>query len=280
VGGGMGGSRPLANNTAIKIFLWAIITASVIGGFIGGEVMDRAFSPMGAIIGGAGIAVLLFSLGALFHAQDKKKREEEIPPEIRKVFDRMISSKITGSVDSSSRAEEDKKSFYLTTAAKLLSIQFIPKYKSASAAFKDLHHNKLASGYILGFHDALIQRLKPFEPNSEELSTYLLDDSYHNIFGAPYGLALIAEAQINQTDPAFNKGRMIGRNDLINFFDNRVPPFGLNRILMFESISREMPGAAASASANRVACPDNNCIGIIGPDGKCTECGKPLGGGH
>jgi hypothetical protein len=27
---------------------------------------------------------------------------------------------------------------------------------------------------------------------------------------------------------------------------------------------------------NRVLCSDGNCIGVIGPDGKCKECGKPL----
>lgn len=26
---------------------------------------------------------------------------------------------------------------------------------------------------------------------------------------------------------------------------------------------------------NRTLCSDGNCIGIIGPDGKCKECGKP-----
>ena len=26
----------------------------------------------------------------------------------------------------------------------------------------------------------------------------------------------------------------------------------------------------------RVLCSDGNCIGVIGPDGKCKECGKPL----
>ena len=29
--------------------------------------------------------------------------------------------------------------------------------------------------------------------------------------------------------------------------------------------------------SKRTACSDGNCIGIIGPDGKCTECGKPYG---
>ena len=30
-------------------------------------------------------------------------------------------------------------------------------------------------------------------------------------------------------------------------------------------------------SANRVLCLDGNCIGVIGPDGKCSECGRPSG---
>ncbi len=27
---------------------------------------------------------------------------------------------------------------------------------------------------------------------------------------------------------------------------------------------------------NRILCSDGNCIGVIGPDGKCKECGKPM----
>ena len=33
---------------------------------------------------------------------------------------------------------------------------------------------------------------------------------------------------------------------------------------------------------NRTLCSDGNCIGVIGPDGRCKECGKPFvddGGG-
>jgi hypothetical protein len=29
---------------------------------------------------------------------------------------------------------------------------------------------------------------------------------------------------------------------------------------------------------NRKLCSDGNCIGVIGPDGRCKECGKPYGG--
>jgi hypothetical protein len=28
---------------------------------------------------------------------------------------------------------------------------------------------------------------------------------------------------------------------------------------------------------NRVLCSDGSCIGVIGPDGKCKECGRPCG---
>ena len=28
---------------------------------------------------------------------------------------------------------------------------------------------------------------------------------------------------------------------------------------------------------NRTLCPDGNCIGVIGPDGHCKECGIPCG---
>jgi len=30
---------------------------------------------------------------------------------------------------------------------------------------------------------------------------------------------------------------------------------------------------------NRRLCRDENCIGVIGPDGRCKECGKPYAGG-
>ncbi|UCD80496.1 MAG: hypothetical protein JSW26_03435 [Desulfobacterales bacterium] len=33
---------------------------------------------------------------------------------------------------------------------------------------------------------------------------------------------------------------------------------------------------AADDWENRVLCSDGNCIGVIGPDGKCKECGKPM----
>ena len=29
---------------------------------------------------------------------------------------------------------------------------------------------------------------------------------------------------------------------------------------------------------NRKLCSDESCIGVIGPDGRCKECGKPYAG--
>lgn len=38
----------------------------------------------------------------------------------------------------------------------------------------------------------------------------------------------------------------------------------------------EMPQIDKDASfADRILCSDGTCIGVIGPDGKCKECGKP-----
>jgi hypothetical protein len=36
---------------------------------------------------------------------------------------------------------------------------------------------------------------------------------------------------------------------------------------------------AAAEWVDRRLCSDGNCIGVIGPDGRCKECGKPDAGG-
>jgi hypothetical protein len=36
---------------------------------------------------------------------------------------------------------------------------------------------------------------------------------------------------------------------------------------------------AAAEWADRRLCSDGNCIGVIGPDGRCKECGRPDAGG-
>lgn len=55
-----------------------------------------------------------------------------------------------------------------------------------------------------------------------------------------------------------------------------------------QSTRQEDPGAGAESSAkpqasddsweDRTLCSDENCIGVIGPDGRCKVCGKPYSG--
>ena len=49
-----------------------------------------------------------------------------------------------------------------------------------------------------------------------------------------------------------------------------------------ESVDRpsatDESGAPAADWENRRLCSDEACIGVIGPDGRCRECGKPYAG--
>ena len=45
----------------------------------------------------------------------------------------------------------------------------------------------------------------------------------------------------------------------------------------FEDISDDPP-PTDEEWARRVLCSDESCIGVIGPDGQCKECGKPYEG--
>jgi hypothetical protein len=74
------------------IFIVLLIVAGVAGGFVGGELTGGGFSALGAVIGSVGTATVLLSLGAYFSAQEDKKKRD-LTPEMRGVFDRMITGK-------------------------------------------------------------------------------------------------------------------------------------------------------------------------------------------
>lgn len=40
----------------------------------------------------------------------------------------------------------------------------------------------------------------------------------------------------------------------------------------------EIPSASDDPWAQRRLCSDESCIGVIGPDGRCKECGQPFNG--
>ena len=75
----------------MKIFILVLIAAAVIGGFVGAEIMGNTFSVTGAVIGGIGTGAALLCLGAYFDHQDRKS--VGLTPEMRGVFDRMITGK-------------------------------------------------------------------------------------------------------------------------------------------------------------------------------------------
>lgn len=47
---------------------------------------------------------------------------------------------------------------------------------------------------------------------------------------------------------------------------------------VFEAAPSTSPDAEDDLWENRRLCIDGNCIGVIGPDGRCNECGKPYTG--
>jgi len=74
-----------------------------------------------------------------------------------------------------------------------------------------------------------------------------------------------------------------------DYFSERDEPSPEDTSIEKEDPSPEELDAAAESNENdesetdddwqnRVLCSDGNCIGVIGPDGRCKECGKPLKG--
>lgn len=75
----------------MKVFILVIIAATVIGGFIGGEVTDQTFTIWGAALGGVGTFTVLMSLGAIFTYQENRKpKTANLTPEMRAVFQRVL----------------------------------------------------------------------------------------------------------------------------------------------------------------------------------------------
>jgi PAB1-binding protein PBP1 len=74
----------------MKLFLLILFISTILGGFVGAEIADTSFSIIGAVIGGIGTAVVIYSVGGYFDTQNKKS---ELPPEMHAVFDRMITGK-------------------------------------------------------------------------------------------------------------------------------------------------------------------------------------------
>jgi hypothetical protein len=231
----------------MKLFIAVILAAVVIGGFVGAELMDSSFSITGAVVGGVGTGAVILGLGAFFDAQERKRKDSALPPEMRAVFDRMFGK------DTSSRQQHPKpapraqsqrpvpptqknsanpQEVYLLTTSDLIAVQLMPKYLSPKEAFGALMTNKRASGYLFGFHDSLLQRIGLYDPNDKDNSVKLMERSYKDMFGEQAGYALFSSALFSQDNPDFIEGRLNGGNEIVQYLEEKVPPLGLSRILI------------------------------------------------
>lgn len=213
----------------MKVFIIVIAVATVLGGFVGGELTDTTFMLTGAVMGGVGTAAVLLGLGALFTAQEEKKRKAETPtltPEMRGVFDRMLAR----STAKPAPTTDSKEEVFVKTVLELLSPQLAQGRKSPKKAFGAVMTNKRAQGYIFGMYDAMLQALGL--RGNQDSAKDLMETCYKGMFGEQAGFALLSMSLGNQDDPAFHKGRMEGGGELDGFLDKKTRPAGLAAILI------------------------------------------------
>jgi len=234
----------------VRVFILVLIVATVIGGFVGGELIDRTFSLTGAVVAGVGLATVLLALGPYFDSQEKKKPKTELTPEIRAVFDRMLgrsqsgdghatrsmrpkgSSSVASRSTAVSKEAGDEAAFFLSTIGGLITVQLLPKYVRPKDSFPALMTNQRAAGYLFGFHDGLLQRLGLRDPVKKERAAALIESSYKRLFGEQAGFALYTKSVSSQDDQWFCEGRMLGGNEIVEYLDAKVPPLGLGRMLI------------------------------------------------
>lgn len=233
----------------MKIFILVLIAATIIGGFSGGEVMDDTFSILGAVIGGVGTAAVLLGIGAYFDAQaGKRKNTVELTPEIRGVFDRLITGKSKPTPqeirrekekyqnlfelyerDKQYRKENETENKALEILHTLLMLQLAPDIRGR---LPSIMGNKRAQGYLFGFHDALLRNFGLLDISNPTNGLRIIKKHYTSMFGENAGQALFSKALRLQTDDEFSSGRNVGGEDFTAYLDLKRPPLALNRILI------------------------------------------------
>lgn len=129
------------------------------------------------------------------------------------------------------KREGDLASVFRATIAGLVSTQLMTSHSKPADAFGELMTNKRAAGYLFGLNDAMLQACGLRE-NMDD-ATDLMEGCYNEVFGNFAGHALLSMSLHNQNDPAFHAGRIEGGSEMAEFIENKVPPLGLTRILMF-----------------------------------------------
>src|SRR5947209_1234722 len=89
----------------------------------------------------------------------------------------------------------------------LLSLQLILKHTQVREAFPELMTNKLAAGYVFGFHDSCFQIFGLASPDDREPGAALLETSYMHAFGSQAGFTLLRSSLHWQKDRDFQIGR-------------------------------------------------------------------------
>jgi hypothetical protein len=131
--------------------------------------------------------------------------------------------------DSDKRAHAIKLATNLV--AQLLSAPFTIEDRSLLEIFPELMTNKVAAGYIFGFHDACLQIYGLIDREDSAPGIDLIGDSYVNIFGEQAGSALFRSSLMSQADHDFMIGRQSGGEDFAEFKKNGTPTLGLQRIV-------------------------------------------------
>ena len=114
----------------------------------------------------------------------------------------------------------------------LLTAQLMLKYEHPRDASSILMKNKVAAGYVFGFHDSFFQTFGRLDPNNPKADLSVIHNSYKTIFGAWAGTALFEMSIASQKDSEFQIGRESGGEEYFDFIKQKVPPLGLQRILI------------------------------------------------
>lgn len=217
----------------MKAFIIVIAVATVLGGFIGGELTESTFMLTGAVVGGVGTAAFILGLGAYLSAQDEVQRKAgslSLTPEIRGVFERMVArtAEQMQARDSAPKSES-REEVFIKTMTSLLSPQLAQGREHSKMAFGAVMTNKRAMGYVFGMHDAMIQVLGL--RGNQNKAKALMEICYKGIFGDQAGFTLLSVSLTKQGDSDFHKGRMEGGGELNGFLDSKRRPDGLAAIL-------------------------------------------------
>jgi hypothetical protein len=111
----------------------------------------------------------------------------------------------------------------------LLSAQLMFEHKSIREFFPTLMTNRLAAGYVFGFHDACFQGYRLINATDREAG--LFRTSYERIFGEQAAFVLINSSLAWQTDHAFAVGRQRAGEDFEDFSTDGTPTLGLQHIV-------------------------------------------------